>query len=107
MDNAMLRRGLIIMAAGLSLHEITFAFRTMPFLQVGGLALETIGAGIYAQALGKRTAWGLLALLSCPGILLLFILLSPESIAKNGTPNQASDVTSEPAPSAASSAHQG
>lgn len=107
MNNAMIKHGLITMAAGLALHEITFGIRTMPFFQVSGLALAAVGAGIYAQALGKRTAWGLLALLSSPGLLLLFILLPSPTKTKNEASNQASHATSEPAPGAVSSARKG
>lgn len=72
-----MRKGLIIMMAGLAVHQVLYSQAIGGNLQVAALAVASIGAADYAQALGRKPVWGLLAFLASPGVLILVIALKP------------------------------
>jgi len=86
-----MRKALIVIAAGLALHQILFWQCVGLPIQVIALALASVGGALYAQALGRKPIWGLLAFLASPGVLIIFLVLKEKQKQETGTSNQASE----------------
>ncbi len=78
-----MRKALIVMMAGLAVHQVLYSQAMGGPFQIVALGVASVGAAQYAQALGRKPIWGLLAFLATPGILILVVALRQKTKEPN------------------------